>query len=37
MDAKDVETEKHVHNREDLNALLELRDIEDGNLSYSSD
>ncbi|KAL9126034.1 MAG: hypothetical protein Q9217_004855 [Psora testacea] len=27
--AKDIETEKHVDNREDLNALLELRDIED--------
>ena len=26
---KHIETEKHVNNREDLNALLELRDIED--------
>ena len=27
---EDLETEKHVHNKEDLNDLLELRDIEDG-------
>lgn len=27
---KDDQSEKHVHNREDLHALLELRDIEDG-------
>ncbi|KAL9098317.1 MAG: hypothetical protein Q9163_006008 [Psora crenata] len=27
--AKDIETETHVDNREDLNALLELRDLED--------
>jgi len=26
---KDIELEKHIDNREDLNALLELRDIED--------
>ncbi|KAG8528250.1 uncharacterized protein KY384_007167 [Bacidia gigantensis] len=26
---EDMETEKHVNNREDLNSLLELRDIED--------
>lgn len=29
----DLETEKHVHNKEDLNDLLELRDIEDGKVT----